>query len=77
MKATKTSMVVILIVEQPDTYNQLNDIYLGEWLAEQLPDFISLPFDDTRALLSIDVELDLNTEEIDITMRDLPATIKE
>ncbi len=75
MKATKTSMVVTLIVEQPDTYNKLNDIYLGEWLAEQLPEFISLPFDDIRALLSVDVELNLDMETVDVTIKDLPATI--
>jgi hypothetical protein len=70
-------MVVTLIVEQPDNYNKLNDIYLGEWLAEQLPEFISLPFDDIRFLVSVDVDLNLDMETIDIETSELPATIIE
>ena len=75
MKAIRTSLTVTLIIEQPDSYNRLNDIYLGEWLIDQLPKFISLPFDDTRALLSVDAELDLNMEEIDIEVKELPVII--
>jgi hypothetical protein len=57
MKATEVEITVMLTVENPEGSKPLNVIDLSEWLSDQLPSFISLPFDEQgdRALLVIDV----------------------
>ena len=59
MKATRVEIAVTLTVENPEDSKPLNVIDLMEWLSDQLPAFISLPFDgQDRALLVIDVFTD-------------------
>lgn len=59
MKATEVEIVVTLTVENPEDSKPLNVIDLSEWLSDQLPAFISLPFDgQDRALFVIDVFTD-------------------
>ncbi len=56
IKATEIEIVVTLTVENPLGSKPLNVIDLSEWLGDQLPSFIALPFDGQDwALLVIDV----------------------
>ena len=66
MKATEVRMEITLIVEYPEDALPLNTIDLGEWLQDQLGEWIVLPFDrDTRALLETNVYTFDDGEEID------------
>ena len=60
MVVNKVRLSVELTIEHPYGWNTLDDGYLSEWLRLQLPKFVDLPFDTSRALLSVDVEMEEN-----------------